>query len=37
LQIRHLWAALADEADEVDWQLEDTKKLFSETTRNQVC
>ncbi|KAF5830619.1 hypothetical protein DUNSADRAFT_14266 [Dunaliella salina] len=35
-QVRHLWAALADEADEVDWRLEDTKKLFSETTRQQV-
>eukprot|EP00983_Pelagomonas_calceolata_P097703 1158274-Pelagomonas_calceolata.AAC.20 len=35
-QVRLLWAALADEADDVDWRLEDTKKLFSETTRQQV-
>lgn len=36
VQVRHLWDALSNEADEVDWKLEDTKRIFSETTRNQV-
>jgi dynein heavy chain len=35
-QIRELWQQLTDEADQVDFSLEDTKKLFSETTRKQV-
>ena len=30
------WVRMADEADNVDWTLEDTKALFSETTRTQV-
>ncbi len=36
-QLRHTWQALVDEADRVDWSLEDTKKQFSETTRKQVA
>ncbi len=36
-QLRVTWQALVDEADRVDWSLEDTKKLFSETTRAQVA
>jgi hypothetical protein len=35
-QVRELWQQLTDEADQVDFSLEDTKKLFSETTRKQV-
>ncbi|GFH18111.1 uncharacterized protein HaLaN_14855, partial [Haematococcus lacustris] len=35
-QIRELWAHLSDEADQVDMSLEQTKKVFSETTRKQV-
>ena len=35
-QVRVLWRALMDEADNVDWSLEDTKAQFSDTTRNQV-
>lgn len=34
--VRALWQALTDEADNVDFSLEDTKGLFSETTRKQV-
>ena len=34
--VRSSWSALVDEADLVDWSLEETKKLFSETTRKQV-
>lgn len=35
-EVRALWLALLNEADEVDWSLEETKKEFSETTRQQV-
>ena len=34
--IRGLWQDLVDEADRVDYSLEATKELFSETTRKQV-
>ncbi|KXZ49756.1 DHC2 protein [Gonium pectorale] len=35
-EVRALWLSLLNEAEEVDWSLEDTKKKFSETTRQQV-
>lgn len=35
-QVRIMWQALSDEADSVDFSLEETKKLFSATTRKQV-
>ncbi len=36
-QIRVLWVALSDEADNVDAALEDTKREFSKTTVQQAC
>ncbi|MEW5308429.1 MAG: hypothetical protein WDW38_000392 [Sanguina aurantia] len=36
LSIRSTWTELVEEADLVDWSLEDTKLVFSETTRGQV-
>ncbi|PNH08033.1 Dynein-1-alpha heavy chain, flagellar inner arm I1 complex [Tetrabaena socialis] len=36
-QVRALWLGLLNEAEEVDWSLEDTKGKFSETTREQVA
>jgi hypothetical protein len=36
VQVRALWLSLLNEAEEVDWSLEDTKAKFSETTRQQV-
>lgn len=35
-QIQNLWQNLTDQAEMVDCSLEDTKKMFSETTRLQV-
>ncbi len=35
-QVRQTWLALMEEADAVDWSLEETKKNFSEITREQV-
>nr|Q9SMH3.1 RecName: Full=Dynein-1-alpha heavy chain, flagellar inner arm I1 complex; AltName: Full=1-alpha DHC; AltName: Full=Dynein-1, subspecies f [Chlamydomonas reinhardtii]CAB56598.1 1-alpha dynein heavy chain [Chlamydomonas reinhardtii] len=35
-QVRALWTELLNEAEAVDWSLEETKKKFSETTRSQV-
>lgn len=34
--VRSTWRTLMDEADMVDWSLQDTKEHFSETTREQV-
>ena len=35
-QVRVIWQELVDESDRVDYSLEETKKLFSETTKKQV-
>ncbi len=34
--VRSAWLALVDDADRVDYSLEETKKLFAETTKKQV-
>lgn len=33
--LEQVWKNLVDEAENVDWQLGDTKKKFSKTTREQ--